>query len=47
MKAITRKINLYKRSTNYQEYIKGNILLIGLVVIVLVYGYVNTLIIGG
>ena len=47
MRTIARKYNLYKRSTNYREYLKNNILLIGLAGLVLLAGYVDTLIIGG
>lgn len=47
IKTISTKYYLYKRSTNYREYLKNNILLLGLAGLVLLAGYVDTLIIGG
>lgn len=47
MKTISRKYNLYKRSSNYRDHVKNNILLLVLAGLVLVAGYIDTLIIGG
>ncbi len=44
MKTITRKINKYKHSSLYREQIKGYILLLALLGLVLLDGYINTLI---
>lgn len=47
MKTLQRKFNKYQASSLYREQIKNNVLLIGLAVVVLAYGYVNTLILEG
>ena len=46
MKTLTRKINKYKHSTLYREQIKGYILLLALLGLVLLDGYINTIILG-
>lgn len=46
MHTITRKINKYKHSSLYREQIKGYILLLALLGLVLLDGYINTLILG-
>jgi len=47
MKTLKRKYYKYQASSLYREHIKNNVLLIGLAVVVLAYGYVNTLILEG
>jgi len=47
MHTITRKINKYKHSSLYREQIKGYILLLALLGLVLLDGYINTLILEG
>lgn len=47
MKTLQRKLNKYKASSLYREHIKNNVLLVGLAIVVLAYGYVNTLILEG
>jgi hypothetical protein len=47
MKTIARKYYLYKRSSNYRDHVKNNVLLLVLAGLVLVAGYIDTLIIGG
>lgn len=47
MRTLKRKFNKYQASSLYREHIKNNVLLVGLAVVVLAYGYVNTLILEG
>lgn len=47
MKTISRKYNLYKRSTNYRDQVKNNAIFLLLAGLVLLAGYVDNLIIGG
>jgi len=47
MKTLKRKYYKYQASGLYREHIKNNVLLVGLAIVVLAYGYVNTLILEG
>jgi len=47
MKHITRKINKYKHSTLYRERVNAYLLGLILLGLVLLDGYINTIILGG
>lgn len=47
MKHITRKINKYKHSTLYRERVHAYALGLALLGLVLLDGYINTIILGG